>query len=64
MLSRTHWMTLDEASQILNIKKGAIVEESELQKMLKVRWAFSLFSVPSPFPAPFWPCSATFATAS
>lgn len=36
MLSRTHRMTLDEASMILNIKKGAIVEESELQQMLKV----------------------------
>lgn len=30
-------MTLDEASQILNVKKGALVEESELQQMLKVR---------------------------
>lgn len=30
-------MTLDEASQILNVKKGAVLEESELQKMLKVR---------------------------
>ncbi|KAL8292962.1 hypothetical protein RQP46_000656 [Phenoliferia psychrophenolica] len=28
-------MTLDEASQILNVKKGALVEESELQQMLK-----------------------------
>lgn len=30
-------MTIDEATQILNIKKGAFKEESELQKMLKVR---------------------------
>ena len=29
-------MTIDEAAQILNIKKGAFKEESELQKMLKV----------------------------
>lgn len=35
-ISRIHRMTLDEASLILNIKKGAIVEETELQKMLKV----------------------------
>lgn len=37
VLSRTHRMTLDEASQILNIKKGALIQESELQTMLKVR---------------------------
>jgi hypothetical protein len=30
-------MTIDEATQILNIQKGAFKEESELQKMLKVR---------------------------
>lgn len=35
-ISRTHRMTLDEASQILNVKKTALVEESELQQMLKV----------------------------
>lgn len=29
-------MTIDEATQILNIKKGAFKEESELQRMLKV----------------------------
>lgn len=29
-------MTLDEAADILNIKRNAITEESELQKMLKV----------------------------
>ncbi|ORY89127.1 Pam16-domain-containing protein [Leucosporidium creatinivorum] len=34
-ISRTHRMTIDEATQILNIKKGAFKEESELQKMLK-----------------------------
>ena len=28
-------MTFDEASQVLNIKKGSLVEESELQTMLK-----------------------------
>lgn len=36
-ISRTHRMTIDEATQILNIKKGAFVEDSELQQMLKVR---------------------------
>lgn len=47
MLSRTHWMSLDEASQILNIKKGAIVEDSELQKMLKVRWVVGCLFFPA-----------------
>ena len=30
-------MTLDEAAQILNVKRANLAEESELQKMLKVR---------------------------
>ncbi|KAM0753702.1 protein transporter [Meredithblackwellia eburnea MCA 4105] len=34
-ISRTHRMTLDEATQILNVKKNALAEESELQQMLK-----------------------------
>ncbi|GAA5858981.1 hypothetical protein JCM8547_007189 [Rhodosporidiobolus lusitaniae] len=36
-LSRNHGMTLDEAANILNVKKGGIAaaEESELQQMLK-----------------------------
>jgi hypothetical protein len=29
-------MTIDEAANILNVKKSALGEESELQKMLKV----------------------------
>lgn len=35
-------MTLDEAADILNIKRNAFAEESELQKMLKVRLPVSL----------------------
>ncbi|GAA5980066.1 hypothetical protein JCM11641_008277 [Rhodosporidiobolus odoratus] len=36
-ISRNHGMTLDEAANILNVKRGGIqeAEESELQKMLK-----------------------------
>lgn len=29
-------MTLDEAANILNVRKNALAEDSELQKMLKV----------------------------
>ncbi|BGP18740.1 hypothetical protein JCM10213_009219 [Rhodosporidiobolus nylandii] len=36
-ISRNHGMTLDEAANILNVKRGPLVEgqESELQQMLK-----------------------------
>lgn len=38
-------MTLDEAALILNLKKGVFLEETELQRMLKVRIGVSFRSI-------------------
>lgn len=40
-LDATHEMTLDEAAQILNVKKQQLIEESEVLKMLKVSTGIS-----------------------
>jgi import inner membrane translocase subunit TIM16 len=39
-ITRNHGMTIDEAANILNVKKAGLVaaEETELQQMLKVRF--------------------------
>lgn len=41
VISRTHRMTIDEAANILNVKKANLTQESELQQMLKVNPSLS-----------------------